>query len=182
MKRVHGLLIIGGASRNVGKTTFTCKVIRRFASDYPIIGLKIKTVYDGDSFFHGKDNNPLTSEFRLIEEFSKESDEDTGKMLKAGAKRVFKLKVKSESIHKAFNELKNQLLENILIICESNSLRKVIEPDLFLLIKPENGENMKSSAKEVEELADKIIFTDGKIHNFHENRINIDNNKWVLNS
>ena len=128
------ILLIGGATRNVGKTNFSCAVIEEFSKIHSIIGLKIKTLYDGDSFFHGKDHNPLKGNYRIIEEFDSSGDEDTMRMLNAGAKQVFRIKVKSEFIGDAFDDFLQQIPKGSFILCESNSLRKVIKTDLFLLI------------------------------------------------
>lgn len=178
--RHEGVLIIGGASRNVGKTTFSCQIIEHFSNKYAIIGLKVKTIYEGDDFFHGKDRSPLETDFRLIEEFDDKSDEDTGKMLRSGAKRVFRLKVKSHALKKAFLYFTDQINENSLIVCESNSIRKILQPDLFLLIKNQEENEMKPSAKELEKFADKIILTDGKHHDFTVSQLGISNGKWVI--
>ena len=174
------ILLIGGATRNVGKTTFSCSVIKNNSKQNTIIGLKIKTLYKGDDFFHGNDRNPLKGNYRIIEEFDKNGNEDTMRMLDAGAKKVFRIKVKSEFIKEAFDELFQQIPENSFILCESNSLRKVIEPTLFLMIKHDNSNEMKPSAKKLEPLVDKIIFTDGRQHNFNINNITIKNDQWIL--
>lgn len=174
------ILLIGGATRNVGKTTFSCAVIEEFSKTHSIIALKIKTLYEGDNFFHGKDRNPLKGDYRIIEALDNNGDEDTMRMLKAGAKQVFRMKVKSDFIKTAFDDFFGQIPDNRFILCESNSLRKVIEPDLFLMIKHKNSNEIKPSAKELEHLADKIIFTDGVKHDFDINNIIIENEQWML--
>lgn len=180
MVKQSKILLIGGATRNVGKTNFSCAVIEEFSKIYSIIGLKIKTLYEGDNFFHGKDRNPLKGDYRIIEEFDNSGDEDTMRMLKAGAKQVYRIKVKSEFIENAFDNFLQQIPEGSFILCESNSLRKVIKPDVFLLIKHKNSNEIKPSAKELEPLADKIILTDGEKHDFNIENIGIENGKWLL--
>ena len=137
-------------------------------------------MYDNDDFFHGKDRSPLETDFRLLEEFDTSSGEDTGKMLQAGAKRVFKIKVKAHALAQAFGYLKQQLIEPVLIVCESNSLRKVITPAVYLLIKHRHEQDMKPSAAELEKFANKIIFTDGEKHDFSLSELYIDNIGWNL--
>jgi hypothetical protein len=174
------MLMIGGATRNVGKTTFSCAVIEKSSRNHLIIGLKIKTIYKGDNFFHGKDQNPLKGNYRIIEELDNSGSEDTMRMLKAGAKQVFRIKVKSEFIKEAFYDFFRQIPENSFILCESNSLRKVVKPGLFLMIKHKNSNEIKPSAKELEPFADKIIFTDGEKHDFNLKNIEIKNEQWML--
>lgn len=176
------LLIIGGTKRNIGKTTLIEKIIQKFSSEFDIIAFKIKTIYPYDSFFHGKDRNPLAKNenFRLIEEKNKEGIEDTNRMLNAGAKKVFKLKTKANFIFDGFNEITKVGNKRTLFICESNSLRKHVIPALYLFVKEKNNNEMKPSAQEVVKFADKIILTDGKKHNFSINEIFIEDFKWEL--
>ena len=53
------MLLIGGATRNVGKTSLSARIINKFAHEQ-VVAIKIKTIYPNDSFFHGKyDQNKL---------------------------------------------------------------------------------------------------------------------------
>ncbi len=174
------ILLIGGATRNVGKTTFTCSVIKNISNKHEIIGLKIKTIYEGDDFFHGKDRNPLKGNYRIIEETDKTGNEDSMKMLKAGAKKVFRIKAKNKFLKNAFIEFLKQIPNNSFIICESNSLRNIVKPTLFLMIKHKSKNDIKPSAKKLEHLTNKIIFTDEKKHDFDYKNIEIKNDKWII--
>lgn len=180
VEKYSNILLIGGATRNVGKTTFTCSVIEKNSAKYTIIALKIKTIYEGDDFFHGKNRNPLIGNYRIIEEKNAGEQEDTERMLKAGANRVFRIKTKSNFLKEAFEDFYAQLAENSFIVCESNSLRNVLKPSIFILIKHKNSEEIKPSAKKLAPLADKIIYTDGIEHDFNAKKIIISNNKWII--
>lgn len=180
MDRRKGLLLVGGAKRNVGKTTLVCKIINHFSKVENIVGLKLKTIYDGDTYFHGKDIKSFFSKYQLIEELELESIEDTGKMLRSGAKRAFLLRSKSDCLLEAFSFFLSKLNEKDLIICESNSLRKFVEPDLYLFIKSKENLEMKPSAAELEKLASLIIYTDGIKHNFELNQLKIENHEWII--
>ncbi len=175
------MLMIGGATRNVGKTHLSINIIKKFSDKYNIVGLKVKTIRDNDSFFHGKDKNPLKDDkYRIIEEKDTLSDEDSSKMLKAGAKKVFRIKVKNQYICEAYEKFKNIISDYDMIICESNSLRSEIEPGVFLMIKSMFINTMKPSALEMQKYADKIIFTDGKKHNFDIDSLLFSNKKWTI--
>ena len=174
------ILLIGGATRNLGKTSFSCAVIKNLSNEHHLIGLKIKTLYRGDDFFHGNDHNPLKGNYKIIEEFERNGKEDTMRMLNAGAKQVFRIKARSGHLSEAFNDFYKQVPGNSFILCESNSLRKVVEPSVFLMIKHKDLTDIKPSAKELEHLADKIIFTDGKKHDFDIENIIIENGRWSL--
>ncbi len=178
MKRIKGLLLVGGASRNVGKTTLITKIIENFSQNKSIIGLKIKTISDSDNYFHGKDSSKYFEKYLLEEGNHADLNEDAGKMIQAGAKRTFLLRTKSEFLSEAIQFFLSNICESDLIVCESNSLRKYFEPDLYLLIKNENETNMKPSALELENYADKIIITNGTEHDFDINKMQIENNIW----
>jgi len=180
VERREGLLLIGGASRNVGKTTLICKIIEHFSKNHSVVGLKIKSIYDGDSYFHGKESKKFFDKYLLTEESESESNDDTHKMLKAGAHKAFLLRTKSEFLSEAFLYFVTKINDKDLIICESNSLRRFYEPDIYLFIKDKNGANMKPSAQQLEIYADRIIFSDGIKHDFDVNELQIENAEWKL--
>ena len=175
------LLLIGGASRNVGKTTFSCNLIRHFSEkQLNIIALKIKTVYKNDSFFHGKDNFPDGSDYNIIEETDKNSSEDSSKMLKNGARQVFRIRTKNDFIEAAFLELLKKIGSNSIIVSESNSLRQYFKPGIFLMIKHLHSSEIKPSAKRLEKHADRIIFSDGKNFDFAPENLEFIGGEWKL--
>ncbi len=179
---MKNLLIVGGAVRNVGKTTLAEKIVKKFGKKHCIISLKIKTIYPNDVFFHGKDRNPLSEneKYRISEKSFLHSEGDSERMLKAGAEKSFMIKSKADFLKDAFNEFVAKTDKNCLIVCESNSLRSVTKPSLYLFIKPENSEEMKPSAEKLIGYADKIILTDGKKHDIDIESLYIENNVWCI--
>jgi len=65
-------------------------------------------------------------------------------------------------------------------ICESNSLRQVVEPGLFLMAKNRDLKRWKSSAQQVKKYADKIVVSDGSSFDFDIDRINLIASKWII--
>ena len=65
-------------------------------------------------------------------------------------------------------------------ICESNSLRLVVEPGLFLMVQGSNQEVPKSSARAVMRYADRIVISDGDNFDFDIDRTKLVNGKWVI--
>jgi len=174
------VLLIGGAKRNVGKTALTCRLIEKFSVEYEIVGLKIKTIYNNDLKDHGKSSRKEFNEYLIDEEVDINSTEDTGKMLRNGAHRAFIIRSKIEFLNKAVTDFLSKLSLNNFIICESNSLRKVLVPGLYLFIKDHHDDDMKKSARELEPLSDRIVLTNGINHNLNLSEIQIMNNCWVL--
>ncbi|RLD48656.1 MAG: hypothetical protein DRI94_12180 [Bacteroidetes bacterium] len=179
---MKNLLIIGGAARNVGKTTFIENIIRKFSTSHKIVSIKIKTIYPNDYFFHGKDVNPLSKSepYRITEIKKEDFKSDSGRMLNAGAYKVYKIKTKAEQLLNAFNNCLSDIGENVVIICETNSLRGFVRPALYLFIKMNDIDEMKQSAKKLCKFADKIILSNGEKHDFDFNNLNIQNNSWQI--
>ncbi|OQX98767.1 MAG: hypothetical protein B6I24_04425 [Bacteroidetes bacterium 4572_128] len=176
------LILVGAATRNLGKTTFVERLIKKFSSKFSIVGLKIKTIYKNDNFFHGKGRSLLKKNFEIIEETNTKNSEDTNRMLKNGASRVFMIRCFSDFLGLAFNEFLKKIDEKNFIVCESNSLRKFVKPDVFILIKHKTKIEIKPSAKKLEKYANLFIFSDGKNFdkNINEIGLKIKNSVWKL--
>ncbi len=173
MIELKNLILVGGGSRNLGKTEFVSQLIAHNKNKFEIIALKVKTIYEGDNFFHGKDLKPLKTDY-TIEEFTHATDhEDTSRMLRAGAKRVFKIKAKNNYLGIAFSEfLKNTNTKNTLIVCESNSLRDYVIPQHFFMILGTENAEIKPSAQRLLKYANKIVHSDGKNFDFNIKKLN----------
>ena len=160
-------MMIGATGRNAGKTEFACAVIRRLSREVPVIGVKVTTVAErGGDCPRGGDGcgvcSSFTGDFCITEERGSEPRKDTARMLAAGAKKVFWVQVLRESLGKAVDALKGMLEPGAVMVCESNSLRLAVEPDLFLVAKEKGKDACKPSCREVLALADEVVESDGK--------------------
>lgn len=154
------MLIIGGASRNVGKTELVCGLLRRLGTGRKIISLKISGINPENDSHHG-DHSPAPERFHLLEETSMEGVKDSSRMLLAGADRAFYLRTRDEWLPEAMNHFFKVAGTGRIIICESIVLRKLITPGLFVLVKSNREESMKRSLGEVIHLVDLTIVSDG---------------------
>jgi len=64
-------------------------------------------------------------------------------------------------------------------ICESNSLRQVVEPGLFVMLKGQKAAGCKASARNVARYADRIIIFDGENFHINSDEIGLINGKWA---
>jgi hypothetical protein len=102
-------------------------------------------------------------------------------MITAGASEVYWINTKINFIETAFQEFIQQIDEKAVIVCEYNSLRKVVEPGLFIMIRNVMNNNIKSTATDVIEFADKeIIFNGNGFENFQISDLCFTNGKWSL--
>lgn len=165
MIKLNRLILIGSAGINSGKTVLACKLIELLKSDYPITGVKITVIDKSENFCKKglKDCNVCSSlkgDYEISEEKNQDLNKDTSKMLKAGADNVLWLKVSSLEVKKGLTALLKKIPKENIIICESNSVRKAVEPLRFTVIKNKDSENIKESCRQVINYADSIIDTD----------------------
>ena len=94
MTRVRGMLMVGAAGRNAGKTEFACSVIRKFGRGHEIVGAKVTTIGQrGGACPRGGEGcgvcSSLEGNYCITEETGALPGKDTSRLLAAGARRVF---------------------------------------------------------------------------------------------
>ncbi len=154
------LLIVAGTGRNVGKTEFICQLINKVRLTADIYTLKVSAVYPDEGIYHGSHSgNEIVG--RLFEETRIDLDKDTSRVLRAGAKRAFYLRSDHDCIEEGYLQFRSFIPENAAVVCESNSLREVIEPGLMILVRPETYD-LKPRAAALLPLCDIEIISDGQ--------------------
>ncbi len=178
-------IILGSTGRNTGKTEFACRLIEKQSKEQPIYGVKVVSIN------HNKGNCPrgekacsvcesLGSDYEITEETQLHPKKDTSRMLMAGAHKVYFLKVNTNALEKGLKALLETIPEGALTVCESNSIRKVIEPGLFLVIKNPQEDEVKGSCNEVIHYANKVIDFHGMGWSFSPERVLTKNNRWII--
>jgi molybdopterin-guanine dinucleotide biosynthesis protein A len=185
MIKLDGMLMIGSAGANVGKTELACALIRKFGKTSDITGIKVTTIKAKDGQCpRGGDGcgvcSSLEGDFCITEETDGNSKKDTARLLAAGAKRVYWLRVLKTHLKDGMNALLDIIGPDAISICESNSLRQVVEPGLFLMVRARNVKSWKNSAQDVKEYADKIVTTNSNGFDFDPDQIQLTDNKWTL--
>ena len=166
--RLPGWIVIGSTGRNSGKTEVACSVIRAFRRYHPIVGVKVTAIREGESTCpRGGEGcgvcSSLKGNFEISEERGERPGKDTVRMLESGASRVFWLRCKTQWIPAAVEALAPRLAQGALVVAESNSLARVIEPDLFLMVKNGDSSFVKPTAADVIPLADRVVVSiDGR--------------------
>lgn len=120
------MINIFGTGRNVGKTTFACRLIQYLSSEMEVCAIKISP-----HFHHTENSNGiLYADANLIiskEEFAN-NNKDTSRMLAAGAKNVFFIQCKDDYLEKAIEIIKDKITFTNPIVCESASIQNIIKP------------------------------------------------------
>lgn len=178
LKYLPKLLLITGNGKNVGKTTLCTRIIDRQKEKYDFIAVKISTHFHDylpdDKLLYKSD------ELIIIEELKHNTGKDSSKMLDAGAKRVFFIMVKDENLKFAFNELIKIVGKKYPMIVESTSLRGIVKPSLFVVIKNIRTKNVKKYLKPFLNYIDVNIVYDGEKFNFDDSRIKFNGKEWQL--
>ncbi|MBL7905204.1 MAG: hypothetical protein JNL22_09310 [Bacteroidales bacterium] len=151
------LLIIGGASRNVGKTSLILHLIEEYRHSFPVTCIKVTSVRQDEHRFHGNHPDLKGNDFSVKEETSVLGHKDTCRMLNAGADRVFYIETPDHLIGRAFSYFLQQAAPAGPMICESRHLRKVVRPGLFLLLRHFNPLQVKPGFDTYERLADRVV-------------------------
>ncbi|MHC4648356.1 MAG: molybdenum cofactor guanylyltransferase [Planctomycetota bacterium] len=185
MRKLEGMLMIGAAGANVGKTELACALIRTFGRDRRITGIKVTAIKTkGGQCPRGGAGcgvcSSIDGDFAITQEKNSASRKDTSRLLKAGATRVFWLRAIKTKLQEALAALLDIIGPDAVSICESNSLRQVLEPALFLMVAGPAQQAWKNSARQVKKYADRIIISDPKRFDFDIGRINLVDGKWAI--
>lgn len=184
MIKIPNMIMIGAGDRNVGKTEFACSLIRKFSSRHDIIGIKVTTIEHANAGCHRGGEGcgvcgALESNFSITEETDSQSNKDTCRMLAAGAKKVYWLRVLKHHLKEGVVALQAAIGTDAVCVCESNSLRLVAEPQLFFMFKALDSDNCKPTAASVEKYADRTVLFDGSSFDFNLDDIELIDGKWV---
>ena len=174
------LLEIGSTGRNSGKTFFAKDIILRLKDEHELVALKIITIKGARGVCQRGEVGcgictSIDQGYELIEEKNARGKKDTMEMLKSGCKRVFMLKAFEDSLMDGFQAFMEEVGQEAMIICESNSLRNLVIPGQFVMI--DNQKGMKKSAQMVIDHADFIIETEKVLDS--KTTVGIENHAWV---
>jgi hypothetical protein len=184
------MILLGSAGRKSGKTHLACKLIERYAEQFPIIAVKVTTI-------HRRDGNCPEGEegcgayslsqgsYCIVEETNRDLNKDTSRLLASGARQVYWLRAVRDHLKEGIEALFRLIPEEIALVCESNSLRAVVEPGVFLIIKAKNQEEFKPSAQKVLKHADRVVTFDAEGMGDNPFNISLDtieftHDRWIL--
>ncbi len=160
------LVVVGGHSRNIGKTSVVAGLIRRLR-DRRWTAVKITQYGHGICANQGTacecDTGDPEHPFALTEEYEP-SRTDSGRFLAAGADRSFWLRAPSGELARAATTVQKLLKQSENVIIESNSILELVQPDLFLMVMDFACEDFKASSLRYLDRADAFIVIDRGIN------------------
>ena len=159
------LVVVGGHSRNIGKTSVVAGLIRKLRNRR-WTALKITQYGNGVCARDGGacgcdpgDEHP----FAIDEEYEP-SRTDSGRFLAAGAERSFWLRAPQGKLAQAGETLRKILTQSENVIVESNSVVELVQPDLFLMLLDFSCEDFKASSARLLDRADAFVVIDRGIN------------------
>jgi len=152
------LLVIGGHTRNIGKTQLVVEIIRAFP-EAAWTAVKITQFGHGVCSINGESCHCALDEhtFAVEEERDASGRGDTCRFLAAGARRSIWARTKQGRLAEALPSLREQLVGVQNVIIESNSVLHFLRPDLYLPVLDFSNPDFKESAREFLDRADAYV-------------------------
>src|ERR1700686_4367541 len=152
------LIVIGGHSRNVGKTSVVAGLIAALP-EYNWTAMKITQYGRGVCSMDGEPCHCATDDhsWAISEELDGSGESDTSRFLAAGAARVWWVRTEQGRLAEAMPTVRGKLAESKHAIVESNSILKFLRPDLYLTVLDPATADFKRSAQEFLDQADAVI-------------------------
>jgi hypothetical protein len=154
------IIVIGGHSRDVGKTSVVAGLIAAL-SEHHWTAFKITQYGHGICARKGKVCQCACAtgdhSWAISEEQDRSGESDTSRFLLAGADRAWWVRTEQGRLAEAMPTIFRKLSESENAIVESNSILKFLYPDLYLTVLDPATGDFKPSAREFLDLADAII-------------------------
>jgi hypothetical protein len=157
------ILVVGGHTRNIGKTALVVDLLRAFP-EAAWTAVKITQYGHGLCSREGKvcDCAPDEHTFALDEEHDPATGTDTSRFLAAGAAHALWLRTKQGHLAEALPVLREALDRHAgaegNVIIESNTLLQFLRPRLYVVVLDPTHEDFKESARLHLDRADAFVF------------------------
>ena len=157
------IVVIGGHSRSVGKTSVVAELISALR-EYDWTAVKITQYGHGVCSANGAPCDCATDDhsWAISEEKDRAGESDTSRFLAAGAVRALWVRTEQGRLAEAMPALRLRLERSRNVIVESNSVLKFTRPDLYMTVLDPGTEDFKTSAREFLDRADAVVLHDSE--------------------
>ena len=152
------IVVIGGHSRSVGKTSVVAGLIAALP-EFNWTALKITQYGHGICSANGEPCDCVTDDHTraITEELDRSGETDTSRFLVAGARRSLWVRTRQGMLAEAMPDIRRKITGAGNVIMESNSVVRFLRPDLYLTVLDAENADFKDSAREFLDRADAII-------------------------
>ena len=152
------IVIIGGHSRSVGKTSVVSGLISALP-DFNWTALKITQYGHGICSANGEACDCATADhaWAVTEERNRVGESDTSRFLVAGARHAWWVRTEQGRLAEAMPRVRQILSGTQNVIIESNSVLRFLKPDLYLTVLDPQTTDFKTSAQTFLDRADAVL-------------------------
>ena len=152
------IVIIGGHSRSVGKTSVVAGLISALREMH-WTALKVTQYGHGVCSANGAACDCATGDhsWAVTEERDRSGESDTSRFLVAGAEHSWWVRTEQGRLAEAMPRVRQILGSTQNAMIESNSILRFLKPDLYITVLDPATEDFKSSAQEFLDRADAVL-------------------------
>ena len=152
------LVVIGGHSRSVGKTSVVAGLIAALP-EFHWTAMKITQYGHGICTANGEPCDCVTDDHTraITEEHDRSGQTDTSRFLVAGAQRSLWVRTRQGMLAEAMPDIRRRIAGAENVIMESNSVVRFLHPDLYLTVLDAGTADFKDSAREFLDRADAVV-------------------------
>lgn len=152
------VIVVGGHSRSVGKTSVVAGLIHALP-DFKWTALKITQYGHNVCSADGAPCDCATADHSVAisEERDRTGESDTSRFLVAGAAKVYWVRTRVGELAPAIPRIRQIVETSGNVIFESNSVMRFIRPDLYLTVLNPGNSDFKDSARWFLDRADAIL-------------------------
>jgi hypothetical protein len=152
------ILVIGGHTRSVGKTSVVAGLIAALPA-FHWTALKITQYGHGVCSANGEACDCATADhsFAVSEEKDRSGESDTSRFLTAGADHSLWVRTQQGNLAEAMPRIRKILAGTQNVIIESNSILRFLKPDLYLTVLDPATADFKASAQTYLDRADAVL-------------------------
>jgi hypothetical protein len=156
------LIVVGGHSRSVGKTSVVAGIIAALP-EMRWTAVKITQFGHGVCSANGEPCDCETDDhaWAVTEERDRSGESDSSRFLVSGASRSLWVRTRQGMLAEAMPRLRKELANAENAILESNSVIRFLRPDLYLTVLDAANPDFKATAREYLDRADAVILHEG---------------------
>src|SRR5262252_5520554 len=156
------VVIIGGHSRSVGKTSVVAGLISAMP-ELHWTALKVTQYGHGICSANGEACDCATADhaWAVTEERDRSGESDTSRFLLAGAAHSWWVRTEQGRLAEAMPRVRQVLEGSENVIIESNSILRFLKPDLYMTVLDPQTADFKSSAQTFLDRADAVLLHQG---------------------
>ena len=156
------VVVVGGHSRNIGKTSVVAGLIAALP-EFAWTAVKITQYGHGICSANGEACDCATADHTIAvsEERQRDGGTDSSRYLAAGAKRSFWVRTQQGELHEAMPRVRRLLADAGNTILESNSVLRFVRPDLAISVLDPAVADFKPSALRYLDRVDALVLPEG---------------------